>query len=115
MCLPIFGNVTTTLLGSTGADYFRINENTAEIFLVKALDFEHLQQHTLDIRATDGGGLTVGCKNNIDFSVLNSPHGLKGTFLYMEGSLQMQKNQCFRFKYMKVFEHWNGVRLSRLL
>ncbi|XP_012583215.1 PREDICTED: protocadherin beta-3 [Condylura cristata] len=40
---------------------FRMNAKSGELFLTKKLDFESIQTYTLNIQATDGGGLSGSC------------------------------------------------------
>ncbi|XP_072812492.1 protocadherin beta-2-like [Vicugna pacos] len=40
---------------------FRINEKSGELLLTQELDFESIQNYTLNIQATDGGGLSGSC------------------------------------------------------
>ncbi|XP_017654317.1 protocadherin beta-2-like isoform X1 [Nannospalax galili] len=40
---------------------FRINAKSGEILLAQKLDFETIQRYTVNIQATDGGGLTGSC------------------------------------------------------
>nr|XP_045365630.1 protocadherin beta-2 [Camelus bactrianus] len=40
---------------------FRINEKSGELLLTQELDFESIQNYTLNIQATDGGGLSESC------------------------------------------------------
>ncbi|XP_047634805.1 protocadherin beta-2-like [Phacochoerus africanus] len=40
---------------------FRINEKSGELLLTQELDFESIQTYTLNIQATDGGGLSGSC------------------------------------------------------
>ncbi|KAB1280748.1 Protocadherin beta-2 [Camelus dromedarius] len=40
---------------------FRINEKSGELLLTQELDFESIQNYTLNIQVTDGGGLSESC------------------------------------------------------
>ncbi|XP_062942481.1 protocadherin beta-2 [Cynocephalus volans] len=40
---------------------FRINAKSGELFLKRKLDFESVQSYTVNIQATDGGGLSGSC------------------------------------------------------
>ncbi|XP_048187164.1 protocadherin beta-2-like isoform X2 [Perognathus longimembris pacificus] len=40
---------------------FRVNAKSGELLLARTLDYESIQTYTVNIQATDGGGLTGGC------------------------------------------------------
>ncbi|XP_008579210.1 PREDICTED: protocadherin beta-2-like [Galeopterus variegatus] len=50
---------------------FRINAKSGELFLKRKLDFESVQSYTVNIQATDGGGLSGSCVLFIQVMDLN--------------------------------------------
>ncbi|XP_070797133.1 protocadherin beta-1-like [Pituophis catenifer annectens] len=56
-----FSQAPTDILRS-----FRLNNHTGEITLVGKIDYEEKQNYELNIKATDGGGLSAYCKVLID-------------------------------------------------
>ncbi|XP_045406974.1 protocadherin beta-2 [Lemur catta] len=50
---------------------FRLNAKSGELFLIQKLDFESVQTYTVNIQATDGGGLSGSCVVFIEVMDLN--------------------------------------------
>uniref|UniRef100_A0A3Q7MLZ1 Protocadherin beta-2-like n=2 Tax=Callorhinus ursinus TaxID=34884 RepID=A0A3Q7MLZ1_CALUR len=62
---------------------FQINAKSGELFLTKKLDFESTQTYTLNIQATDGGGLSGSCVVFVQVMDLNDnpPELTMSTFI----------------------------------
>uniref|UniRef100_A0A480L218 Protocadherin beta-5 n=1 Tax=Sus scrofa TaxID=9823 RepID=A0A480L218_PIG len=67
-----YGNVAYALFqGDEVTQPFVIDELTGEIRLQRALDFEETQKYTVEITATDGGGLSGKCTVAIEVEDVN--------------------------------------------
>uniref|UniRef100_A0A480M3M6 Protocadherin beta-5 n=1 Tax=Sus scrofa TaxID=9823 RepID=A0A480M3M6_PIG len=67
-----YGNVAYALFqGDEVTQPFVIDELTGEIRLQRALDFEETQRYTVEITATDGGGLSGKCTVAIEVEDVN--------------------------------------------
>ncbi|XP_025873527.2 protocadherin beta-2 [Vulpes vulpes] len=62
---------------------FQINATSGELFLTQKLDFESIQTYTLNIQATDGGGLSGSCVVFVQVMDLNDnpPELTMSTFI----------------------------------
>ncbi|CAK7320884.1 Protocadherin beta-2 [Vulpes lagopus] len=62
---------------------FQINATSGELFLTQKLDFESIQTYTLNIQATDGGGLSGSCVVLVQVMDLNDnpPELTMSTFI----------------------------------
>ncbi|XP_068596707.1 protocadherin gamma-A2-like [Brachionichthys hirsutus] len=66
-----FNSKITYSISNTLDELFEVNKETGDITLVGALDYEKSRNVQMNIRASDGGGLTGACKVAVDVLDVN--------------------------------------------